>query len=87
MFSRLYRKAKRYIISLGEEVRRERRDNLKRVYLKKEDQNSGVNEFINKKMESMKHSQGKSDFSGSGYNGPGNVDREKVDSNMAHRNY
>lgn len=36
---------------------------------------------------SMKSSQGKSDFSGSSYNGPGNVDREKRNSNMSQRNF
>lgn len=39
------------------------------------------------KQQSMKDSQGKSDFSGSGYNGPGNVDREKTNSNMGQRNF
>lgn len=39
------------------------------------------------RQESLSHSQGKSDFSGSGYNGPGNVDREKRNSNMSQRNY
>jgi hypothetical protein len=37
--------------------------------------------------QSRKDSQGKSDFSGSSYNGPGNVDREKRNSNMSQRNY
>lgn len=39
------------------------------------------------RQQSMKNSQGKSDFSGSSYNGPGNVDREKRNSNMSQRNY
>ncbi|HXH29273.1 MAG TPA: hypothetical protein VNJ01_00510 [Bacteriovoracaceae bacterium] len=43
-------------------------------------------EFIDKKKQSLKDSQGVSDFSGSGYNGPGNVDREKTNSNMSQRN-
>jgi hypothetical protein len=87
MFKRLYLKAKHFVLSLGEEARRERRETLKRIYLKKDNQKSQVSDFITHKMQSMKHSQGKSDFSGSSYNGPGNVDREKVNSNMAHRNY
>jgi hypothetical protein len=87
MLKRLYLKAKHFVLSLGEEVRRERRETLKRIYLKKENNNSFGNDFIHQKMQSMKHSQGKSDFSGSSYNGPGNVDREKINSNMAHRNY
>ncbi len=87
MLKRLYLKAKKFVFSLGEEVRRERRETLKRIYLKKENQNSQVNDFIDKKMQSMKDSQGESDFSGSSYNGPGNVDREKTHSNMGHRNY
>jgi hypothetical protein len=37
--------------------------------------------------ESLRSSQGKSDFSGSGYNGPGNVDHEKRNSNMSQRNF
>lgn len=45
------------------------------------------NSFIEQKMQSMKDSQGNSDFSGSGYNGPGNVDHEKRNSNMAQRNF
>lgn len=87
MLKRLYLKAKQFVISLGEEVRRERRETLKRIYLKKENKNFHVNDFIDQKMQSMKHSQGKSDFSGSSYNGPGNVDHEKTNSNMSHRNY
>ena len=39
------------------------------------------------RQESLKSSQGVSDFTGSGYNGPGNVDREKRNSNMSQRNY
>lgn len=37
--------------------------------------------------QSMRDSQGEADHSGSGYHGPGNIDREKVNSNMARRNY
>ena len=87
MLKRLYYMAKKFILSLGDEVRQERRETLKRIYLKKENHNSQTNDFIRKKMQSMKDSQGTSDFSGSSYNGPGNVDREKVNSNMGHRNY
>lgn len=42
---------------------------------------------ISRRMQSMKDSQGISDFSGSGYNGPGEVDREKRNSNMSQRNF
>jgi len=45
------------------------------------------NDFIQKKKQSMEDSQGKSNFSGSSYNGPGNVDHEKRDSNMSQRNF
>lgn len=40
-----------------------------------------------RKQQSMQDSQGKNDFSGSGYNGPGNVDHEKRNSNMSQRNF
>lgn len=58
---------------------------LQKKFLKKDD--TEQNEFIAKKNQSMKDSQGVSDFSGSGYNGPGNVDREKTNSNMSQRNF
>jgi hypothetical protein len=43
--------------------------------------------FIDRKNQSFKDSQGNSDFSGSAYNGPGNVDHEKRNSNMNQRNF
>ena len=49
--------------------------------------NDGQNDFIKSKNQSMKDSQGVSDFSGSAYNGPGNVDKEKRNSNMSQRNF
>lgn len=76
MLIRLYRKTKEYIISLGAEVRKQRRETLKRIYLKRENKNSEANDFINRKMQSMAHSQNKSGFS-----------RKKIDSNMAQRNF
>ncbi len=39
------------------------------------------------RQQSMNSSQGKSDFSGSSYNGPGNVDHEKQHSNKTQRNF
>jgi hypothetical protein len=39
------------------------------------------------RQQSLSSSQGQSDFSGSSYNGPGNVDREKRNSNMSQRNF
>lgn len=62
----------------------EARENLVKNFSKDEDTSD---EFIRSKEQSMKDSQGVSDFSGSAYNGPGNVDREKVNSNMSQRNY
>lgn len=49
--------------------------------------NQASRHFIASKNESMKSSQGNSDFSGSSYNGPGNVDAEKRNSNMSQRNF
>ncbi len=46
-----------------------------------------VDDFMDRKSQSMQDSQGVSDFSGSSYNGPGNVDREKRHSNMNQRNF
>ncbi len=44
-------------------------------------------QMIDRKQQSMQDSQGKSNFSGSSYNGPGNVDHEKTNSNMGQRNF
>jgi hypothetical protein len=44
-------------------------------------------DFIDRKNQSLKDSQGVDDFSGSGYKGPGNVDHEKTNSNMGQRNF
>lgn len=53
---------------------------------KKRRQSTGfLNE--NSRQQSLKSSQGTSDFSGSSYNGPGNVDHEKRNSNMSQRNF
>ncbi len=49
--------------------------------------NKASKDFIDSKNQSMKDSQGVSDFSGSGYHGPGNVDAEKRNSNMSQRNF
>ncbi|MBA2405381.1 MAG: hypothetical protein H0V66_11465, partial [Bdellovibrionales bacterium] len=62
-------------------------ESLPKNNLKKDSSNKKVNDFIDRKNQSMQDSQGKSDFSGSGYNGPGNVDREKRNSNMGQRNF
>jgi hypothetical protein len=61
--------------------------NLQKNFLKKEDRDPVSHDFIDRKMQSMNDSQGPSDFSGSAYNGPGNVDREKTNSNMGQRNF
>lgn len=47
----------------------------------------GMQKKIAARKQSRKDSQGKSDYSGSSYNGPGNVDHEKTNSNMGQRNY
>jgi hypothetical protein len=47
----------------------------------------GMKRKITARKQSRKDSQGKSDFSGSSYNGPGNVDHEKTNSNAGQRNY
>jgi hypothetical protein len=62
------------------------REKLQENFLLK-DQPTKQDDYINKKNQSMSDSQGVSDFSGSGYNGPGNVDREKTNSNMGQRNF
>ena len=61
---------------------------LQKNFLKPEQpENNDQSDFIKSKNQSMKDSQGVSDFSGSSYNGPGNVDREKRNSNMSQRNF
>jgi hypothetical protein len=62
------------------------RENMKRNFLN-DTIPSKDDSFITQKEQSMIDSQGVSDFSGSGYNGPGNVDREKTNSNMSQRNF
>lgn len=73
------------------EIRREKNEarELKRKNaLKNFDNSSQVDpNLIQRKQTSMKASQGVSDHSGSAYKGPGNVDHEKVNSNMAQRNF
>lgn len=51
------------------------------------DKKENFDQMIDRKNQSMQDSQGKSDFSGSAYNGPGNVDHEKTNSNMGQRNF
>ena len=58
-----------------------KRENLKKNFFQKDTSS------IKRTEQSMKDSQGISDFSGSSYNGPGNVDREKTNSNMSQRNF
>lgn len=82
---------------LKEEIENQKmkRQNTKRENLKKnlliQDTLEGnleeEEESIKRSKQSMKDSQGVSDFSGSSYNGPGNVDREKTNSNMGQRNF
>jgi len=62
-----------------------RRENTRKIWENSQRKNSAAD--LNRKETSMLASQGKSDHSGSGYHGPGNVDHEKVDSNMAQRNF
>ncbi len=59
--------------------------NLQKQFSKKGKRKT--NDLIDKKNQSMSDSLGVSDFSGSSYNGPGNVDREKTNSNMSQRNF
>lgn len=63
------------------------RENLQKNFLKKDDSEKLNDKNLSRKNQSMLDSQGVSDFSGSGYNGPGNVDREKRNSNMSQRNF
>lgn len=64
-----------------------KRENLKKNFLKEKRSEENIEGPINRTKQSMKDSQGVSDFSGSSYNGPGNVDREKTNSNMGQRNF
>lgn len=61
-----------------------KRENLSKNFQQPE---PDLNQDFERRKRSMLDSQGKSDHSGSAYHGPGNVDHEKVNSNMAHRNY
>ncbi len=61
--------------------------NKLKKFFNKNLQDKPKNDFIKSKMQAMKDSQGKGDFSGSSYNGPGNVDHEKTYSNMSQRNF
>lgn len=64
------------------------RDQMLKNFLKKPDRSSGnTDDLITRKTQSMENSQGTNDFSGSAYNGPGNVDHEKRNSNMSQRNF
>lgn len=60
---------------------------LQEKFMKKNNENNKVSDFIDHKNQAMEDSQGTSDFSGSAYNGPGNVDHEKRNSNMGQRNF
>lgn len=64
-----------------------KRENLKKNFFQKDTSRENLEESINRTEQSMKDSQGISDFSGSSYNGPGNVDKEKTNSNMSQRNF
>ena len=64
-----------------------KRENLKKNLLQEDTSRENLEEPISRTEQSMKDSQGISDFSGSSYNGPGNVDREKTNSNMGQRNF
>ncbi len=64
-----------------------KRENLKKNFLQKDLSQEISAEPVDQTNQSMKDSQGVSDFSGSSYNGPGNVDREKTNSNMGQRNF
>jgi hypothetical protein len=61
-----------------------KRANARKIWEKSQE---NLDNDLKKKETSMLASQGKSDHSGSAYHGPGNIDHEKVDSNMAQRNF
>lgn len=63
------------------------RENLKKNFIPKEESSKIGEDIISHKQQSMKDSQGISDFSGSGYNGPGNVDHSKKTSNKPHHDF
>ena len=71
----------------SKESKREESAHLRKKFLKNDNGKHPVNDSMDRKNQSMKDSQGVSDFSGSGYNGPGNVDHEKRDTNMGQRNF
>lgn len=74
---------------VAEKRKSKKRENLQKNFVVDEDDVARKNskELLARNSQSMKDSQGVSDFSGSGYNGPGNVDREKTNSNMSQRNF
>lgn len=85
---KILNKMKSFFNNFKEHSNTAARENLQKNFLKKENSlKNESNDFMKKKNQSMSDSQGVSDFSGSGYNGPGNVDREKVNSNMSQRNF
>lgn len=59
----------------------------KNLIQKNNNKNAESDPALARKQQSMQDSQGKNNFSGSGYNGPGNVDHEKRNSNMSQRNF
>ena len=63
------------------------RTNLQRNFLKDDPAHDIPIDGEDRKTQSMLHSQGTSNFSGSAYNGPGNVNHEKIISNKGQRNF
>jgi hypothetical protein len=63
------------------------RKNMKENFLNDHAKQPKMEDFIDRKKQSMLDSQGVSDFTGSGYHGPGSIDREKRNSNMNQTNY
>lgn len=77
----------RYLSSRNKTIQPDNHIKLQKKFSKKEDGTKKVNDYNDRKMQSMADSQGINDFSGSSYNGPGNVDHEKRNSNMSQRNF
>lgn len=87
MLGDFFNKVFKFLGSYKRPAQNDESTKLQKKFLKKEDGISKANDFIERKMQSMSDSQGASDFSGSSYNGPGNVDHEKRNSNMSQRNF
>ena len=88
MFSGII-KLVRSLLSSGKEenVSDEARLRMQKNFVNKNEDGPVSEDFIESKMQSMKDSQGESDFSGASVNGPGNVARETRNSNMSQRNF